>query len=66
MLDVGIAGAVLVVTAEGRCIIKVFPAEEEAEGSDAIDGQPSSAQVLHCRVPASGQLPVLVRAVCTR
>ena len=45
-MDVEHAGAVLVVTAEGKCIIKVFPpGEEETEGPDASDGKPSPAQV---------------------
>ena len=41
------AGAVLVVTAEGKCIIKVFPPEEDTEeGRDATtNGQPTTNQV---------------------
>ncbi len=45
-VDVVYAGAVLLVTAEGRCIIKVFPPEEDAIGPDVTNSQPTSVQVL--------------------
>ncbi len=57
----GVAGAVLMVTAEGKCIIKVFPPEEDAEGPEATDGQTSCAQVL--RLPRGSMLSFLPPAL---
>jgi len=49
------------VTAEGKCIIKVFPPEEDAEGPEATDGQTSCAQVL--RLPRGSMLSFLPPAL---
>ncbi len=63
----GHAGAVLMVTAEGKCHIKVFlPEEAEAAGADATNGQPTIAQVLLLvlRPLRTSKPPMLARALC--